>query len=410
MSILSKMHAEKLGPKDFDLQMSDPDIRSYGWAVLAGHVVVLLYFVDENVFSIFSKNVEPLCWPYFQDCWRVRFDNDFPIKLITLIQAVLILAGASALAARSLRTYWIVMIALNAYLFAIVSLDYRLRGNQVYMLFWLNVVFLFWPAKRWAIPLILMSFYFWAGTLKVNYEWLSGTVLYHHLYIIPQKFAWLACSYVVVLEMFIIWSLLAERRWTRWLGLGQLALFHVESLSQIHWFYPLLMATLLSWFVIDWSKSRRQRTVCWTNFWHGRAPRSTYVLLGVFSIFQLSPYLYHGNKMLTGQGRIFALDMLEARQVCDVHAHVHFRDLSSDNVDLLLPELPPRKACDPIIYFDRLTNLCRSYASDPNFLDADFLMHSRRTTDTKMTTIVDDVNFCSRREMYKIFSNNSWMK
>lgn len=385
-------------------------IGVYGWAVIASHAVVSLYFLGTNVLTILTKNAEPLCWPYFQNCWQIRFDTITPVLALVLIQAILIIAAAVALAASWYRAFWIVMVALNVYLIAIVSLDYRFRANEFYMLFWANAVFLFWPTKRWAIPLILVSFYFWAGTLKLNYEWLSGAILYHSLYIVPSRFAWVACVYVVVLEMILIWGLLAERAWVRWLTLGQLVFFHFESLSQIHWFYPFLMAMLLSWFVIDWLAPEGLRIVSLANLWRGRAPHSAYALLALFSIFQLAPYLYHGDKALTGQGRIFALHMFEARQLCDVHALVHYRDHKSDAFDLLMPELPSRMVCDPVVYYDRVTNLCRSHAADPNFADADFVMHARRTTDATMTTIVDEANFCSRHEVYSLFSNNNWMK
>jgi hypothetical protein len=114
--------------------------------------------------------------------------------------------------------------------------------------------------------------------------------------------------------------------------------------------------------------------------------------------------------MLTGQGRIFALDMLEARQVCDVHALVHYRDRAVSDINLLMPNLPPRKICDPIIYFDRMTDLCQAVAKDNRVDDVDFVMHARRTTDATLSTIVDEKGFCAKRETYSIFSNNSWMK
>ena len=192
-----------------------------------------------------------------------------------MIYFCLIIAAAIALGAKHYRKFWILMVLLNVYLFAIVSLDYRFRANEFYMLFWLNAVFLFWPAKRWAMPLILMSFYFWAGSLKLNYEWLSGTVLYHDLYMVPPRFAWIACTYVVLLEMAVIWGLLVRRSWVRWLVLGQLGLFHVESLSQIHWFYPLLMAAMLSWFVIDWIAGDNAEVVSLSNLLRRKERRST---------------------------------------------------------------------------------------------------------------------------------------
>jgi hypothetical protein len=388
----------------------DPVIDRYRWALVASHAIVLLYFLATNELTILTRDFEPICWPYFQKCWQIRFETPASVLVLMILQVLLIISASSALATKCYRTFWIVMVVLNLYLFAIISLDYRLRGNQFYMLFWLSAVCLFWPAKRWGIPLILISFYFWAGTLKLNYEWLSGSVLYRDLFIIPPRFAWAACTYVVTLEMIMIWGLLARRAWVRWLALGQLALFHIESLSQIHWFYPLIMAALISWFVIDWTTSEIDRTVTLGNLCRGKAPRSAYVLLILFAGFQLAPYFYHGDKALTGQGRIFALDMLEARQTCDVHALVHYRDRVPVEIDLLMADLPPRKVCDPIIYYDRVTNLCRLNGADAAFVDADFVMHVKRKTDAVLSTIVDEANFCGRHEVYKMFSNNNWMK
>ncbi len=110
---------------------------------------------------------------------------------------------------------------MNVFLIGIVSLDYRLRANEFYMLFWLNGVFLVWRHRRWAMPLLLISFYFWAGRLKLNHEWLSGSVLYGDLWFISPQYVPAACTYVVILEMVFIWGLLARHRWVRLLTLGQ---------------------------------------------------------------------------------------------------------------------------------------------------------------------------------------------
>ena len=388
----------------------DPVINVYRWAVLATHCSVLLYFLNTDILTILRRDIEPLCWPYFESCWQFRLTSGAWIQVLLIVQSLLIVAAGFALIVRRWATFWVVMIILNIYLFALVSLDYRLRANEFYMLFWFNAVFLFWPAKRWAIPLILISFYFWAGTLKLNYEWLSGAVLYHGLFLIPPQFAWIACAYVVTLEMVVVWGLLANRVWVRWLTLSQFALFHIESLSQIHWFYPLLMAAMLSCFVIDWMTPTDSLQVSLSSLFRGRAPLSAYVLLVLFGMFQLSPYLFRGDKVLTGKGRIFALHMFEARQTCDVHMLVHYTDRSSENVDLLLRQLPPRIVCDPVVYYDRATNLCRDHATYPGFADADLLMHARRSTDTVMTTVIDEENLCSRRAMNKTLPNNRSMR
>ena len=236
---------------DSTSQQTNSTVTAFRWALPLTHGVVFMYFLTTNHISILRRGVEPICWPYFETCGHIRFDES-GLVLLLLVYGVLIIAAGCAIALASHRIWWTLTVALNVYLLALTSLDYRFRANEFYMLLWLNAVFLFWPAKRWAVPLIVISFYFWAGTLKLNYEWLSGAVLYNRLYIIPPSLTWLACCFVVLLEMVLIGGLLAKRAWLRWLTLGELALFHLQSLSQIHWFYPLLMAVMLSWFPIQW--------------------------------------------------------------------------------------------------------------------------------------------------------------
>ena len=50
------------------------------------------------------------------------------------------------------------------------------------MAFWACFVYLLIPGKRDAVRLLLVLFYFWAGTLKVNWEWISGAALYRPLW------------------------------------------------------------------------------------------------------------------------------------------------------------------------------------------------------------------------------------
>ena len=58
-----------------------------------------------------------------------------------------------------------------------VLLDFRFRANQYYMATAIVAILLFWPHKRDALRILLVAFYFWAGTLKLNIEWLSGSTL-----------------------------------------------------------------------------------------------------------------------------------------------------------------------------------------------------------------------------------------
>lgn len=129
---------------------TEPAVHAYAYAVAAGHAVVLLFFIDTRVLSGLLASVEPLCWPYFEDCWRYRLHSENRILLVVITYFGIIVVAVTALHGGHLRTYWVTMLVLNGFLFAIVSLDYRLRANEFYMLFWLNLVFLLCPTNAGA--------------------------------------------------------------------------------------------------------------------------------------------------------------------------------------------------------------------------------------------------------------------
>jgi len=390
--------------------VTDPVSKAYGWSLLGTHAVVWVFFARTGILSSVTVGVEPYCWPYFETCWQWRLPSQAMAASVLIGYLVVGLAAGAALWHRRMRVFWWGLVALNLSLFAIVSLDYRLRANEFYMLFWVNGVFLVWPHRRWAVPVGIVSCYFWAGVLKLNVEWLSGAGLYRPLWWIPESWTPAACAYVVILEMGMIWGLLARSLWILVAVLVELALFHVQSLSQIHWFYPLLMAAILSWFVIDRLTGTNEGRADLGRLVRGRAPWSAYALMGLFGALQLAPHAYRGDSTLTGQGRVFALHMFEARQQCIVTATVASTGDVLERIDLKVERLPPRMICDPVVYFSRAQNLCRTRRGrDPAF-DFHLVMDAKRTTDLEYQRIVDAPSFCAAKYEYRLFANNEWLR
>ena len=62
------------------------------------------------------------------------------------------------------------------------------------MALWVTGVFLAVPGKREALRLLLVLFYVWAGTLKLNWEWISGAGLYRPLWLIHGRAVIAACA------------------------------------------------------------------------------------------------------------------------------------------------------------------------------------------------------------------------
>ena len=168
--------------------------------------------------------------------------------------------------------------------------------NQHYMAFFVALVFLAFPAKRRLLQYLIVLFYFWAGTLKLNRDWLSGEVSSTgEVRGCPTGWCRSACAYVVVLEMVLVFGLLSRRRWLFWATLGQLLLFHVMSYPVVGFYYPSLMCALLVDLPAVAARGAGSRPREPRDARTGREPVSTYVLLAGFSLLQLVPHAVPGR-------------------------------------------------------------------------------------------------------------------
>jgi hypothetical protein len=122
----------------------------------------------------------------------------------------------------------------------------------------------------------------------------------------------------------------------------------------------------------------------------------------------MAPTLFPGDFALTGQGRVFALHMLQARQVCEVGVTIHEGERTEPR-DLKLPGLAPRSICDPVIYYNRVRNICRWNAASGQSRTVDFSMRVRRTTETDFRLVADTKDFCNTVHDYSLLSSNAWL-
>ena len=83
--------------------------------------------------------------------------------------------------------------------------------------------FCLFPVSASPSGTFVVLFYFWAGIIKLNPEWISGAALYgESLLLIPDSLIPAACIYVVVLELLLIFGLLSNRASWFWATLAQL--------------------------------------------------------------------------------------------------------------------------------------------------------------------------------------------
>src|SRR5207253_6109641 len=281
----------------------DAALRWYGVALAFLHVVTYLYWVDQRVVAFVHAQAEPICWPLVLECEKLRVLSAPGMAL--LLRAYFAAAiGAGLLFASRRLVPWAYagLVLVNLLKLGVMLLDYRLRMNQHYMGFFAAFAYLLVPGKRDALRVLVTLFYFWAGTLKLNWEWISGAGLYRPMWPFSGVGVVAACVYVIVLELGVTWGLLAKRAWIFWAAFAQFLLFHALSWQVVGFFYPLLMFAILAIFPLSRAVDPRDPPVgLLTALWTGRARRSVYATALGFSLLQLVPYAFPRSEEHTSE-------------------------------------------------------------------------------------------------------------
>ena len=396
----------------FDEIRQDPSLRFYGCALALTHAVTMLFWRQQSVISFLGRGTEAICWPLVRGCESFR--------ALTVQQlawglrgyfAAAILVAVLFLFPRRVRLACLGLAGLSVFLLSFSLLDFRLRANQHYMVLWISAVFLLLPSKRDAIRVLLVLFYLWASTLKLNAEWISGAALPVADWMIPASLAAAACVYLIVLEAGMSWGLLARPGWIFWGALGQFYLFHAVSWQQVGFYFPMVMFLLLSAFpLIRLGPGGQEGPSVLFRLVRGQLRPSSYAVMVGFSLLQLPPHLIPGDAALTGEGRSYALHMVDAGVRCRGWAVVRREDGSSFEVDLH-GKTVVRIACDPIVIAERARNICEGrsrFASGA--VDLDLRLVAGRGREGALQTIIDLPGFCAREVRYNPFGRNDWIQ
>jgi hypothetical protein len=396
---------------------SDSVLRHYGAALALLNALTAVYWlVSYPVSQVLDPRVPPICWPFFRSCSvaRVLSADTVTWFVLVLLVAAVINAALFLDKATVAAAYWL-LVGLSLLKAAILLQDYRLILNQHYMAYAVTLPFLCSSDKRRISQYVIVCFYFWAGTLKLNHEWISGSGLYGRRPLgLPSSLIPASCVYVIALELIVAFGLFAQRNWIFWLAFGQLLLFHVASFWVVGFFYPLLMFLLLSIFPLARyapasASSSNRMPVGLMALWRGAERPGTYVSITVLCVLQLVPYAFPGDVALTGEGRLFALHMFDAPLEC--HATMTFRQATGDKdrVSLRAQFLTARLMCDPIVYFNLARDYCNQEMNDKKHADFDLQLEARRLGRTTFHTVVSIRSFCAANPSYSMWHHNRWI-
>jgi hypothetical protein len=392
---------------------ADPALRVYGALLALAHTLCFAHWrLQWDLEHVIGRSALAICWPFFEACGSFRFLDAGGVDALLYCYAALSLATALlfALGPRLGGWAWAALLLLELLKASIVFQDFRLRLNQHYMHGMASLAFLFVPRKREVVRVLIALFYFWAGALKLNREWLSGSALYKAdaFWIQGPLLPW-ACAYVVVLEMVVVFGLFAKRPVVFWGALAQFALFHVFSWPVVGFYYPILMFLLLALYPLCRFLPAERPDAALGDLVRGRLQRSTAWVVAGFSALQLVPMAIPGDSALTGEGRIFAVHMFDARLECDADYAVTSRDGS---VRHLVPSVAyaPRIRCDPLLHWNLARNLCTALAQDPSHARLDLKLASRRSDESELRRVLDVADFCRRDLGYRTLWHNEWIR
>lgn len=382
--------------------------RLYAAILAALHVLIAVAWITDKQIARLLTTEDAVCWPFFPSCQAVRgLLSTTGVYAAVAVYASGGVLSAALFATRRTRAGTLTFVATTLLGLALYALDYRLRTNQSYMFAWIVATFLVARSRVASVYILLPLFYVWAGTLKLGEEWLSGSALYARPLFVPASLVPASCAYVLVLELVFVWGLFSTRGRWRWLVYAHLVLFHLVSWSVVGFFYPLLMLGLTSIFPLVWILGPNE-IVDWRRL-RGEDRRRALSIAALFSVFQLVPHLFPGDTSVTGEGRLFALHMFDARVECEGGATLRSPSGETSHVELIAENEAVRVRCDPIVLRANARNLCRKLANRWSSVRVDVAVDAKRSSEQRMRPLMHVEDICRTPPSYSILHHNAWI-
>jgi hypothetical protein len=388
----------------------DPALRAYALVASLLHSLTGLAWFTYKHIATLATGEDCVCWPLAPRCDRVRaLFSPAGVSGAVVIYMGLGVAAATLFALRRVRAASATFVAATLVGAALYSLDYRLRLNQTYMFGWVVLALLVAPRRAQVLQALVALFYLWAGSLKLNGEWIRGAALYERPFLVPPALVPAACVYVLFLELVLLWGLFSPSPRWRWAVYAQLLLFHAVSWKVVGYFYPLLMLGLTAIYPLVWLRAPGETLTLARLRTDPIARKAVAATAAIFSAFQLVPYLFPGDTAVTGEGRLFSLHMFDAQVQCSGGATLRTGSGPIARAALINERTDVRTRCDPIVLAAEAGRLCRALARRPEVPQVDVAIDAKRTTDARAQPLIVVEDFCHRGVEYSIWHHNAWI-
>jgi len=377
-------------------------LRVLGAILALLHIAAIEWWFHTDALGYLSSAAEPICWPLFPSCAGLHALSSYQLEtLFRLLELASVAVALGFARPATVRLGYFGLWALTLVKLALMTVDFRTRMNQHYMLLFITAAFLLVTNRPLFIRILVVLFYVAAAFLKLNRDWLSGASLYRPLWLVPAAYVPLAIRYSIVLELAFAWGLLARTRWLFWAAFVQLVAFHLLSSPVVGFFYPLVCLGFLTFVAVERWDGPRPPFV-------PRRQLGGALLLAAFVGLQLIPRLVSDDPALSGEGRLWALHMFDGRIECRGQLTLTHPDGHREPWPMLFTS-EARTACDPIVFWGHARNACRA-RTEPD-ADFDLLVLARHASDPAGVErrLIDVHDFCRADPPYHVLRHNPWI-
>lgn len=379
--------------------MKNNPVRLYGFLLSLTHFVTLIFWNAFDLqFGLLYKlqTLSGNSWSFVPEAFTQFIQNQATGITFAYVALAFITPTLFAISLTPFRVCLSVFTLAFLVKLGIFFSSYDLMGNYHYMSHLVMAGYILTQGNLFLAQLMLVFFYFGAGLIKLNWEWISGSALLVDTFL-SGIWLILACTYVIILELVLVWGVFSQNKKIKYLTLLQLLAFHLFSWHIVGFYYPSIMLLLLTVFLIYQPQSEV------ALFRRGKSPLWIYCYVLLFILAQLYPKLLNKNEALTAEGRLFSLNMLDAKTEC----LPSFQIKTADGYLYLDQPLAYaiRVRCDPLVYFNYGKKLCaeQGWTKTPSVI---FNLKSKKRTDTELTWVVRNQELCDAELTYSVWRNN----
>lgn len=364
----------------------------FGAFLAVSHIYAIALWNKNDFFvNLMSPmNSEPICFPFFPNCYSLMVFSNGALTAFLYFYLFLSLLSLFCFLQKDLLKYgYLSLIALTIIKLGVHLSNYNFMGNYHYMANFVYLAYLFIPHKKIVIKYLIVAFYFAAGLLKINIEWLSGAAMINPP-VIMGSFLVASLFYVILLELVFVFGLLSSNKYIRWAALGQFIAFHIFSWHIVGFFYPMVMFSLLSIFIIDEFLYHKKQAIPENHlelFFFGKEKALVYTVIGIFAFLQIFPFFFAKDTSLSGSLRLSSLNMFDAKTDCKVLMIAHNKGKSAH----LAPSRQRRGVrlqCDPVVFLNQIKQWCDINKTKNEFERLSFSISSRRSTDINFQPVL----------------------